>query len=133
MTMHGLSEIVAMNNNEPELPTVGDVREFIAKGLTLFVNDPPASGVQIGFLSALLSVAREALKEDFEAYPYKDAAALLAPLRSAPVAVSVAGPYSVIADRNTVGPHSVLPDDHPCRRVHIGHHGGSVEIAKAAA
>lgn len=123
--MHGLQEIVEMNEAATEAAVVGvdNVRETIAKGIVQFLKEPPRSGVQIGFLAALVHVARE-MHEDFTAYPYRDAEALLEPKRVPP---AVTAPHSVLPHdhpaRNggEAGPCSVLPPNHPAR-LHIGRH-----------
>lgn len=80
--MHGLDEIVALNEEATERAgkrrvRVDEIREAVVKGIDLFVKYPPKSGVQIGFLAALNWLAKDVLNEDVTASPYKEAIALL--------------------------------------------------------
>lgn len=61
----------------PRPPRITEVREYVFKEVESFINDPPANDWQSAWLDACLTIAREALKADMTAYPYKDADDLL--------------------------------------------------------
>lgn len=55
------------------MPTVDDIREYVARSLTDYLKVPPNTDWDVGALDTLLDLAEFKLHEDMKAYPYHDA------------------------------------------------------------
>src|SRR5262249_27547658 len=62
-----------MSDHVKEHAKIGNVEEFVRTAIQGFVNDPPDSDFQCGYLGAMLVVAKEAIAVPMEMSPYAEA------------------------------------------------------------
>ena len=62
-----------MSDHVREHAKLGNIEEYVRSAVQGFVNDPPDTDPQWGYLSALLVVAKDALGQQMDTSPFAEA------------------------------------------------------------